>query len=133
MRTIVAFAGMAGMLVAAAVAAGETKVHMDRGACVQLVQHVPADDATYRPGVDVRGRPVASADLGGGHGIKIPDEINIDIGFDVAQRYQMTGPGAAAKGSVGTVTVKNGKAYFNGQPISPNDQAAIAAACKRGG
>lgn len=41
--------------------------------CREIVTHVPADDVTYMPGVDVNGNAVAPADLGGGYGITAPE------------------------------------------------------------
>ncbi|MSO73034.1 MAG: hypothetical protein EXQ84_05425 [Rhodospirillaceae bacterium] len=67
-------------------AARAETVALSTADCKKLEQHVPADDVTYKPGVDVRGKPVVPADLGGGSTIKIPDEIHIQIGIDLADR-----------------------------------------------
>ena len=77
-----------GMTVSAE-AAESKAVTLSKAACARLVQHVPADDVTYKPGVDARGRPVVPADLGGGPTIAIPDEINIQIGIDLADRLAL--------------------------------------------
>ncbi|MEO5373927.1 MAG: hypothetical protein H7840_06550 [Alphaproteobacteria bacterium] len=113
--------------------AADATARIDRAACARLVEHVPADDVAYRPGVDVRGNAVAPANVGGGRSIKVPEEISIDIGRDIASKYMPGVAGGYGKTSVGTVTVKNGKTYFNGEPIADRDQAALAAACKKAG
>lgn len=107
--------------------------------CRQIVTHVPADDVTYQPGVDVRGKPVVPADIGGGYGITVPDEITIDIRLDLAERLGLgggEGPGADAvsaliggEGVVGQVTVRGNDLYWNGQKIPRDSYAALSLAC----
>ncbi len=84
-----------------------------------------------KPGVDVRGRRVVPADLGGGSPIKLPKEITIDIGIDLEEKYGL-GAGGDYTGTakVGKVTVKNGQVTFNGQPLGNQEQQAITAACR---
>ncbi len=130
-------------------------VKLSTGDCSKLVQHVPAD-AAYKPGVDVRGKPVVPADLGGGSSITIPDEINIQIGIDLAdrlalrdaRRIQPTTPGLPGqptpsdpvrkvlpyegKAAIGTLTIKGNDAYWNGERIAPQDEVLLAAACAKG-
>src|SRR5262245_4444255 len=68
------------VLVAAAWAApASAEIAISRKDCSRLVNHEPAPDVTYQPGVDVHGRPVAPADLGGGQQIQLPDVIYIPI------------------------------------------------------
>src|SRR3546814_8619488 len=43
--------------------------------CTRLARHYPADDVTYRPGRDVRGKAVAPADLDPGAGLILPDAV----------------------------------------------------------
>jgi hypothetical protein len=40
----------------------------------------------YRPGVDVRGRPIAPADLAGAPRLAIPDRIVIDLPLNIFER-----------------------------------------------
>ncbi|MCH6591286.1 MAG: hypothetical protein IH806_12425 [Proteobacteria bacterium] len=85
----------AGLLPAPAAAAAEYVVKVTAGDCRRVVAHVAAADVEYRPGVDVRGRKVAPADLGGGPPIKLPDEIAFDIKVDL--RNFLGGPDADAR------------------------------------
>ena len=73
----------AGLLPAPAAAEAEHVVKVTAGDCRRVVAHVAAADVEYRPGVDVRGRKVAPADLGGGPPIGLPDEIAFDIKLDL--------------------------------------------------
>ncbi len=129
-------------------------VKLSTGDCTKLVQHQPADDVTYKPGVDVRGKAVVPADLGGGTTMQIPEEINIQIGIDVADRLalrdarrrnaQPTIPGLPpspavrkvlpyeGKAPMGMLTIKGNDAYWNGERIAPQDEALLAEACSKG-
>lgn len=100
--------------------------------CQHLVHHVPAPDVAYRPGVDVRGRKVAPADLPGS-GLSLPREIDIPITIDFAERYGFDGKGVSAEKTLGRVTVRGGQAYWNGAPLGSADQARIAQACRQAG
>lgn len=42
--------------------AGPMVITISKPDCSRLIQHVPAPDVAYKPGVDVRGRPVVPAD-----------------------------------------------------------------------
>jgi hypothetical protein len=105
---------------------------MSKSECRKLVRHQPSADVAYRPGVDVRGRRVAPANLGGGPTIAVPDEIEIPITAEIDKTI-----GAAASGlykpeaSIGKVTYKNGRAWFNGQPLETGANAEVVAACQK--
>ena len=102
--------------------------------------------ADYKPGVDVHGNKVAPADLGGGYGNMLPEEINIQIGVDLASRIGLAqarrngNPNPTVANEpllpyagvvpVGTVTMRGGDVLWNGQPLVPQDQVALAGACR---
>ena len=110
----------------------QSQVTITRQDCATVVKHVPAPNVTYQPGRDVRGRPVAPADLGGGNQIELPREINIDIGFNLADKYGL-GAGGVYKGEsvLGRVTVRDDRIFFNGKPLDERDRHAIAEACRK--
>lgn len=105
------------------------------GDCARLVGHAPGADVAYRPGVDVRGRPVVPADLGGGAQLAMPEEIVIEIELDLLERLGLpiVAGGYAGNAVLGRVTVRDGRAYFNGQPMSDFDQAVLDEACRAQG
>lgn len=90
-------------------------------ACANLPPPVAGPD--YVPGVDLDGNKVAPADLPGQAPVPI-DDLPIILRHGVA--------GMAGRGGliIGQVTVRDGRAYFNGAPLAPEDQAAMAAACR---
>lgn len=108
--------------------------------CQRLTRHIPADDVTYQPGVDVRGKAVAPADLNandpdGRPELIMPRTVLIPIEVDLFDRFGIP-PGGAnfdADAFIGEVTVDiaTGEAYFNGQPLQSEAEAELAARCQR--
>ena len=97
--------------------------------CQRILMHVPSADVAYKPGVDVRGRKVKGADLGGASPIEVPDEITFNVGSDMANKH--LGGDYTGDTVFGKVTVMKGRVYWNGKPLDNSNQSAIAEACKR--
>ncbi|MGF1631100.1 MAG: hypothetical protein ACFCUT_16630 [Kiloniellaceae bacterium] len=116
-------------------AAEEAYLTVSESDCARLARHYPADDVTYRPGRDVRGKPVAPADLDGGTGLILPNAVVIPIEIDLFDRYGIPANSANFTGDVFigevVVDVATGRAIFNGQPLQSDDEAALAALCQR--
>jgi hypothetical protein len=125
-----AFAGAA-TLFAGGAAAAETVV-ISRDDCLRAVRHVPAADATYTPGVDARGRPVAPADLGGTSPLRLPETFSFDINIDMA-RYVAGARYGTLDMKAGTIRydMASGRLMFDDQPLTDADQRAVAAACRK--
>ena len=102
-----------------------------RGDCAALVEHTPAANVEYRPGVDVRGRSVVAAEVSGASRIAAPDEIAIDGTVQVFQFLKRTPPHGLGDTStnVGRLVFADGKLSFNGEPLSDPATHAIAEAC----
>ena len=66
-------------LLAAQADAQESRIVVSEEDCRRLVRHSPSADVEYKPGVDVRRKSVAPADLPGSASIKIPDKFEFDI------------------------------------------------------
>lgn len=108
--------------------------HIATKDCQKIVRHSASADVAYKPGVDVYGRKVAGADLGGGSTLKLPDEIAISLDIDLADKYGISAGGLATpEANVGKVTYKAGQVYYNGQRLDSSDEAAIAEACRKRG
>ena len=113
-------------------AAAQT-VTITRADCSALAAHAPALGVEYAPGIDVRGRSVASADLGGRSKLKLPDTVDIPVHLDGlpanSQLYELK------DAKVGTVRirVKDGRAWFNGEPLTSDEHHAMARACQKPG
>jgi hypothetical protein len=104
-------------------------VVVGRETCRTLTAHSPAADVEYKPGVDVKGRPVAPADLPpepvpGTEEVRVALKRNIAIG---------TGGLGASEIVIGEVAVDvaSGKAMLNGKPVDQAFQSDIVAACRR--
>ena len=111
-----------------------------RADCQRLVRHLPAADVAYQPGVDVRGRPVAPADLGASEPgaarpLALPQAVIIPIEVDLFDRFGIPAGGVnfEADAFIGEVTVDlaTGEAFFNGQPLQSEAEAELAARCQR--
>ncbi len=142
MRRSIAYLVPVLFLLAAALAAAPAAAHekatvaisvaITRADCARLVAHVPAPDVAYRPGVDVYGREVAPADLGGAPRIETPETILIDIEIDLQARFDipMDPTQYDPDAELGWVAYRDGRVTFNGQPLQDQAQAELAARCQ---
>ncbi len=136
---------VAAQTVAAQTSAAQTSAAQTSGAppgfdptvCRHVTRHRPAPDVEYIPGVDVRGRVVAPADLPGSPGVAGVDRFEIPLTLDLARRLGLPVPGAAgpagaAPGSleVGRLTIDGGRTLFNGRPIGGASEAELHALCR---
>jgi hypothetical protein len=121
--------------VAAAPAVAQN-IYIDGVDCQRLtVNHVPAADVEYKPGVDAQGRKVAPADLNGGAQIKVPERITFDVAADL-RRFGIpsTSPLFQPNVRLGQVTVeRDGRAYYNGQPLQSPEVEALRELCRQRG
>ncbi len=110
--------------------------------CAALAQYVPAPDVAYRPGVDVDGKQVAPADLGGAPALEVPADITVAITVEIARVLGIPAfPDPARpqddlykpEAGIGVVTYRDGRFAFNGRPLQPDAEAALAALCQRHG
>jgi len=116
--------------------AGAHDVAVDRELCAQLsIEHQPAPDVTYRPGVDVYGRPVAPADLPstsptyGGLGSRTSTDILV-----APQSGGLNQRGLVGETFVGRVTVDPyGNVTINGEPVGPQAQTELRRRCASAG
>jgi hypothetical protein len=89
----------------------------------------PAD---YKPGVDVDGHAVAPANLPSGAPPPALENFPIEIDAKLTQRFNVPAQSRLFRGKaiVGLVTVRDGRAYFNGEPIGDNERDLMIAACR---
>ena len=108
------------------------EIAISRKDCQRLVDHEPAPDVTYRPGVDVHGRPVVPADLGGGQQIQLPDVIYIPIEVLIQDKYGIPANSVLydATALVGVVSVRGNQVYFEDQPLTDPEIVALEEACR---
>jgi len=108
------------------------EIAISRKDCDRLVNHEPAPDVTYQPGVDVHGRPVAPADLGGGQQIQLPDVIYIPIEVLVQDKFGIPANSVLydATALVGVVSVRGNRVYFEDQELTDPEVAALEQACR---
>jgi hypothetical protein len=109
--------------------------------CAAFQSYVPDPSVEAKPGVDVRGRPVAQADLDGQ--LQVAPNINIPITVDIRPWTDINPhhPGHRfhakpdepqnydTQSVVGVVSFVDGKLYFNGQPLGSAGEHAVLEAC----
>src|SRR5262245_43220410 len=124
-----------GLTLCAWAAPASAEVAISRRDCEQLVRHEPAPDVTYQPGVDVHGRPVVPADLGGGSQIELPDVIYIPIEVFLQGNFGIPGNSVLydATAIVGVVSVHGDQVYFEDQPLTDPEIAALEEVCRERG
>ena len=117
----------------------KVKAKISRADCAQLVvQHKPAPDTRYRPGVDVYGRKVAPAGVPGQPSIRSPgahvlgpETYTIELEMDLRQFLGIpTVPGLNPNLRPGRVAVTGDKIYFNGRPLDDPNQYRVIEACR---
>lgn len=118
-------------------AAAEGNMQVDRATCARLVGHTPSADVAYRPGVDVRGRPVASADLDGegqASPLQLPQTFETNVAMNPMDKLSTT-KYANSTMSAGKVAydTASGQVSYNGQPITSSQTAALTKACREAG
>jgi len=118
---------------AAAIPPPKPKVAISTEDCRRLVEHIPMKGAEYQAGVDVRGKKVESADIGGTRKPSLPAELTFDVGPDIRNYLAKPGDLAEMQAKVGTLiyNMETGRLTFNGQPLSDPDQADMAAKCRQ--
>ena len=120
------------LLAAGWAAPASAEVAISRRDCERLVRHEPGPDVAYQPGVDVHGRPVVPADLGGGSPIELPDVIYIPIEVLIQDKYGIPANSVLydATALVGVVSVRGNQVYFEDKPLTDPEIAALEAACR---
>jgi hypothetical protein len=111
------------------------EIAISRKDCQRLVNHEPAPDVAYQPGVDVHGRPVVPTDLGGGQQIQLPDVIYIPIEVLIQDKYGIPANSVLydATALVGVVEVRGNQVYFEDQPLTDREIVALEEACRNRG
>lgn len=110
----------------------------DPALCRALPVYQPSADVEYKPGVDVRGKPVVSADLNAGALSSIPSKINIPLTVSLAKilnldttQYPYNQLGTGTEAQVGMITVEDNRVTLNDKPLSGEQQSNLAVLCSK--
>ena len=104
-------------------------LRMTRADCARMVAHWPAPDVSYQPGIDVRGHAVPPAETKGDSRLRMSEDIVIPLELRLFDRLGGERAAAEARVLIGTVELRAGRAYFNGQPLEEATAAELAAMC----
>ena len=100
------------------------------------LEHRPAADVAYQPGVDVRGRPVVGADLNPAPQFGVPDSVAFDLSVDLKKfGIASASPLFQPNFKLGEVRmdVASGRVLYNGQPLGNPELEALREACRAQG
>lgn len=103
--------------------------------CSLMTTHRPAAGVNYRPGVDVRGRPVVPADLDAPVTPAIPDVMRVPLTIDLAQRFHGNLPaGMEMDAAVGMLDIhRDGRVTYNGRDLTDRARTICGLAPPAGG
>ncbi|NYZ12219.1 hypothetical protein HL658_06630 [Azospirillum sp. RWY-5-1] len=120
------------MVASASAVAQAPSAGIDPALCRYLPAHRPAPDVEYTPGVDVRGNPVAPADLpGSGGALPGLDRFEMPVTAAFARRMGFAVPqGLPLSTEFGRITIQGDRVLFNGQPVGPSARAELYAVCR---
>ena len=86
--------------------------------CRFLTAHQPDSDVAYKPGVDVRGKPVVSADINASN-FELPDVVQVPLSVDLIERIRDTAdqfPGVMVEVDYGILEIhRDGRILYDGQ------------------
>jgi hypothetical protein len=111
--------------------AADGRVVMSSDICATLGGGPPAvPSAAYQAGIDAQGQSVAPADLPSSTPPIQADNFPIEIKRNLAGKFNVPAAGAyQANAVLGYVTLRDNRAYFNGQPMGDDQRAALLEAC----
>ena len=114
-------------------AAAQQTITVSSSACAAVAHVNDAPGVAYVPGVDADGTAVAPADLPGGNGAlnQALASAPVKITVDLQKRFGIPANANLFQGEsqIGYVTIQDGKAYLDGQPLNTAEQGLLAAAC----
>lgn len=112
-------------------------LEVTRRDCRRLaVRRLPSDDAIYKPGVDVRGKPVVPAEADDSFSYTLPDVIVFELKIDplagTGLDRELFGPTTLSLGQIrfGRAT---GLLTLDGQPLTDPLKAEIEKRCRAAG
>lgn len=105
----------------------------DHAFCERYMAEYMKKSAQYVPGVDVKGKPVAPADLppeqGGAVSI-MPEKLEFNLTVDAAQYLGVVPQGVEMQGKIGTITLEGNKVFYNGEPLNQTEEERLFDICK---
>jgi|SRR5579864_378658 len=112
--------------------ASDGRLVMSSDICTTIAGEQPVPSADYQQGVDVNGKPVAPADLPTSAPSIQLDNFPIEIKKDLVGKFNVpaTGGNFGAKAILGYVTLRDNRAYFNGQPMGDDQRAVLIETCR---
>ena len=125
---------LAPIVLALPAAAQQGPIVVSSSSCEAIAHVNDVPGVAYTPGIDVDGNAIAPADLpGGSTGLnQALASAPIKITVDLQKRFGIPANSKLFQGEaeIGYVTVQDGKAYLDGQPLNVAEQGMLSAACR---
>jgi len=136
MKKIILTAALITLIPVSANAADDTFV-LDKDLCKYIIAYHPTKDGDveYKPGVDVKGKPVVKADINPEATIEIPESISFPLTIEMAKYIGMEIPAGVKTGetNLGYVEVReDGAVLFNGKPLGGEAENTLKSLCTKG-
>ena len=104
-----------------------------RDTCNFMTVHEPDAGVAYQPGVDVHGKPVVPADMSPYAPVTVPQDFAIDIQVILSERLGIPADSSdyRPEAHLGYVEYKDGKFFYEGQPLADPEYHAVLEACRK--
>ena len=141
MKRVIAYALSAALFLGFSDVMGQESqtLYVTRQDCRQLVAHHPDPGVEYKPGVDVRGKYVAPADLPGQNNFALPDKVEFDLRLNPLAYAPSSGAPAGAFQNTGAnighveIDLASGQAKLNGHTLDNEQTSIVTEACRKAG
>ena len=112
-------------------AGNETEISIRRTDCRALVQYTDTDAASYKPGVDVNGRPVAGANVSDAGASIVPAEITFTLTLRLADFVPGLAAGLAdTTAPIGEILVRGQDVFLNGRALNQRQSQVLTEQCR---
>lgn len=62
--------------------------------------------------------------------MELPEAITFDLELDLAEKYGLDAKGLSATSTLGTVSVRGNRVYWNGKRLGGTEEDAVLDACR---
>ena len=106
----------------------DVKDAFEEADCQWLVRHVPDEDVSYKPGVDVKGNKVVPADLNGSYSFELPKTVTATVSRRLLKHPNLRQETPFAEVEIDLTT---GAVKINGEGLTNEETKDLVAFCSR--
>ena len=98
--------------------------------CEKIVKHIPFYDVQYKPGTDIRGNKVKSAELDVSAPFLTPIDYEFSIAIDIAEKLGLTEKGIFARKDLLSIRISGADMFVNGKKLNGDKFALVSSRCR---